>query len=262
MRYIIYILLFIVAILVYFLYIFTIGSDIEADKTPITPFQQKHLILLFVSSVVTSFALVIALLKEEIIGLWKYANLSVIGYRLSEDKEKQSSSDIKAKKYEVIIEILNSGSIPAKDCSVVITNLDYKLGSSVSNPLDPFLFEELNWRGKNIPKIYITSNNGIAQVSLIEIIPNISSTSKEGQSEPNTLQIAGVDVTKENKAQVGSEWTIFFMICSENCRLKKYKMVFAWNGKWENRLEEMKQWANVKTLTIDRKKWLPSRRKK
>ena len=262
MRIILTIIIAIVIILIYILYIFTIGSDIKVDTSPITIFQQKQLLLLFISSVVTSIALIVALLKEEIISLWKYSNLDIDKYKIHEDKEKQSSSDFKAKKYELCIEIVNTGSIPAKDCSVIITKLDYKLGSSASNPLDVSFFEELKWRGKNTPKIYIASNYGMAQVSLLEIIPNISSTSKEGQSEPNTLQIAGLDVTRDNIAQVGSEWTIYFMICSDNCKTKRYKLDFAWNGKWENRLEEMKQWAVVKSLSLDKKKWFTSRKKK
>lgn len=233
--------IFVILIALSVFYYYTIYCDIIVIDAKTTPYQYHHLILLFFSCVITAFALIVALLKDEIRSLWKYAKIKIDLLDLTETIVRNSPTDIKASLYDVTLVITNTGSIPAKECSIFLTKLTSRLHSGNINNIDISNSPELIWRGKNQQKIIIPPKKCSAEVSLIKIISNNPSDTKDAQSQQSLLEIAGIEANKDFRAETGNIWNLTLMIYSESFDPVNFQIEFQWNGQWENRLTEMKQ---------------------
>lgn len=233
-----------------------VERDVTIDLKPIDSYQFRQLRITFISSCATTLALIVALLKDEIRALWKYSKLSIgpqVKDFLIEDIDQISSQqDIRAISYQVVLVIKNVGSLAAKDCSIVITELSYEiLNNGIKNPIDITTAKELTWLGKGKEQVLIPSNGGSALVSILQIEPNTASTAGSAQSLPTKLSIGGIDLTdKNNTYPIGNntKWTTIFMIFSETSSPKKYKLEITWDRTWQNRKNEMMQHLSIKAI--------------
>ncbi len=205
----------------------------------------------------TILATLVALFKEDIKRLYEYASLEVefkhkdfITEILEAETSGSSSSgnsSLSAKKYELIIFVNNKGRLAARSCQIYLEHLSLKNNSYPQPKEFQTTGKPLQWIGKPDPNIIIPST-AKTFVSIVEIlspqseIVGAESTNKS-QLKPQ-IKIAGLDIATQN---LNAVYFCTFMIYSENATPVEFKLELTWNGKWEQRLTEMKNCITVKS---------------
>jgi len=187
-------------------------------------------------------ALIVALLKDEIRYFFISAKIVIkpkSSQFLIEKYDRRLTVDIKAELYEVILTIVNNGSLHVNSCSISLIDLEYSSLSEHSSIVDVSTAGNINWMGKSQPNILLHSYGGKAEVSILQIKFNDASTTDAGQSQPIKLFIGGIDTATEHPATKGSKWIATYMISYDSNRPIKYKLEIKWNGEWHDRLTEM-----------------------
>jgi hypothetical protein len=213
-------------------------------------------IVSLIGAAATILATLVALFKEDIKKLYEYASLGIDFKHkdfITEILETETSgnsangnSNLTAKKYEIVINVNNKGKLAARSCQIYLEHLSLKN----SNYPQPKEFQTtgkpLQWIGKTDLNIIIPST-AKSYVSILEILSPESeivaseSTSKS-QLKPQ-IKIAGLDISTQN---LNAVYYCIFMIYSENAKPLELKLEINWNGKWEQRLTEMKNCITVK----------------
>jgi hypothetical protein len=105
----------------------------------------------------------------------------------------------------------------------------------------------LQWIGKSDPAIIIPST-AQTYISIVEILsPQSEIVASESVSKTQLkpqIKIAGLDIETQN---LHANYVCTFMIYSENASPVEFKLDLFWNGKWEQRLAEMKNCITVKS---------------
>jgi hypothetical protein len=197
-----------------------------------------------VSSFITFLAVLTALTKEDIQKLWNKPKLEVSfkdGRCIDEITEKEDKSSIhKAKKYETHLLIENRGNIPAKNCELYLEKLvfiDNTIGGN-GNELQLNIIP-MKWKGKDEYKIHIPVT-GKAYISVLEILSPRDKPISLDDTTPQTQALLKIADFNHSDSNHGS-WKATFKLYSENTRPKEFVLIVAWNGKWEQRLPEMKK---------------------
>lgn len=195
----------------------------------------------------TILATLVALFKEDIKRLYEFAalkiqykNNDIISEILEQETHESSNQNLAAKKYELIILVENIGKLAAKSCQIYLEHLTLK-NSSYPTPKEfPTTGKPIQWIGKTEPSTIIPSTAKI-YVSLIEILSPQAApiTSEDNFAHPAKpqIKIAGIDIAPQYQQ---GDYNCIFMIYSENARPMEFKLSVTWNGKWEQRLTEMK----------------------
>lgn len=230
--------------IIYLAYFILVKQNVTVTNDSFTPYQFHHLRILFFSSLATILAVIVALFRDELRSFWKFAKLVVEPKSTDFIIEEVPATDadvIKAIYYEIVLSIRNAGTLTAKECSIVITELTFQHGTGRTISVDVSLAEQLTWKGKNKDQIIIPSSGGSGQVAILKIEPNTASTPTAAQSQPSILTIGGLDVTGKGNPQSGGQttWLATFMIFSETCRPVKYILKILWDGLWQDRKNEM-----------------------
>jgi len=235
------ILAFIVAIF-YTVFKFLIINNIAIKKDEVTTYQFYDLTIVYVSSCVTTLALIVALLKDEIRYFFISAKIVIkpkSSQFLIEKYDSTLTANIKADSYEIILTVMNNGSLQVNSCSVSLIDLVYAPLSGHSSIVDISTATNIIWTGKNLSNLLLHSYGGKAEVSILQIKSNDASTADAGQSQPVKLFIGGIDTAIEHQAVKGSKWIATYMISYDTYRPIKYKLAITWDGEWHDRLTEM-----------------------
>lgn len=215
----------------------------------------------------TIFATLIALFKEDIRKLIEYASLEMdfknTSEILSENTEAEQSDDsaeentnLTATKYEVIAVVCNKGNLPAKSCQIYLEQLNYKNDASLSTIDIQPAKEPLLWIGKSESTALIPSTAKV-YVPILEILsPNYYGTIEQPDFEPKPtdrkprIKIAGMDIDYQN---LSTTYECTFKIYSENAKPVEFIITITWNGKWAQRLTEMKKFITIKKSNTENK---------
>ncbi|HEY4323466.1 MAG TPA: hypothetical protein VGN20_05755 [Mucilaginibacter sp.] len=225
----------------YLLFYFLVISRIKVTTDTVNTYQFYELIIIYISSCVTTLALIVALLKDEIRYFFISAKI-VVKPKSSQfliEKYDSTSNTIKAESYQIILNVMNNGSLYVNSCSIALIDLEYCSLSGHSTLVDISTAENINWMGKGTANILLHSYGGKAEVSIMQIKSNDASTTDAGQSQPVKLFIGGIDTAIENISTKGSKWIATFMISYDTNRPIKYKLEINWDGEWHDRLTEM-----------------------
>jgi hypothetical protein len=213
-------------------------------------------IISLVGAAATILATLVALFKEDIKKLYEYASLGV-GFKhkdfITEILETETSenssngnSNLAAKKYELVINVNNKGKLAARSCQIYLEHLSLK-NSNYPQPKEfPTTGKPLQWIGKTDLNIIIPST-AKSYVSILEILSpesEIMTSETLSNSEPKPqIRIAGLDIPTQN---LNAVYYCTFVIYSENAKPLELKLEINWNGKWEQRLAEMKNCITIK----------------
>jgi hypothetical protein len=232
---------------------------ISSNEMSSSDYYMRMIRVNFIGAIATFFAIFVALFKEDIIKLYENASLEVnfkdksniISEVLASEPTTSDNKNIVANRYEIILEIKNHGKLPAKGCQICLEEVKLKLPNYPS-PMDiKIAGKPLPWVGKTESSITITSE-ARAYVNVVQIIPpeaGIVSAEKsnEDMGEPQ-IDIAGAEFSMEHSRGI---YSCDYMIYSENSSPVEFKLKIDWNGRWQQRLSEMK---NCITVTHEKSK--------
>jgi hypothetical protein len=211
-----------------------------------------------IGTIVTSFAVIVALFKEDIRRIWESASLTVCFrdenslaeiFETENSKQNSQNVNLSAKKYESILSISNIGNLTAKNCEIYLERLQYKTSLFPSKQELSTTGLALNWIGKEDHMIAIPSK-AKSTVCILEIQSSlnlpVSSSTNTGDNKPR-IKIGDIDcpVTSND-----STFEAKFMLYSENSKTQEINIEIVWNGKWQSRLTEMSKNITIAKLDI------------
>ena len=216
--------------------------------TEIESAEYYNLMIGSISAIVTFLAVVIALFKEDIRKWWEYSKVEASipeqsFYEILKNNIEPGKRPLEAEKYDCKIEVYNSGNISAMGLEIQLESLVY---SGVDFPT-PQVIETLGhsicWNGQKESKINLPPE-GKKSISILALNAPEQQSSPEGKdvSIPCMLSIAGIENPKD---YLRGKWTAAFAIFSTNAKPIRFKIVIDWNGRWENRVTEMKNHLTI-----------------
>jgi len=202
-----------------------------------------------VGAVATIIATMVALFKEDIKRIYEKASLNInfkdkdkLSEVLDLDSEgESSSSNLTAKKYEVRLLIVNSGRLAARGCQIYLERILFTAqGSTLPKEYEPS-GNPLVWQGKSELAIVVPSK-GRASVTVFEILsPQSTTVASDSSVQPTTLnpqiKISGAEFSSP---VFHGLYEFFYSIYSENSGPVEFAMKIRWDGKWHQRMPEMK----------------------
>jgi hypothetical protein len=206
-----------------------------------------------VGAIATIFATMVALFKEDIKRLYEYASLKVnfkdsniISEVLNIESTTSNSQNIAAKKYEMIIAIQNHGKLAARGCQIYLEQINFKHSSFPAPKELKITGKPLPWIGKaesniiipRIAKAFVNIAEITSPESEIITVEKVLKTNGKPQ-----IKIAGSDLVLED---FNGTYNCVFMIYCENTSPLELKLEINWNGKWQQRLSEMRDCITVK----------------
>jgi hypothetical protein len=227
---------------------------VHLSDTTVTSFQRFDLLVRFLAAAGTFLAVVVALFKEEIRSLWEHASLTLTARDAgwvkeilegSADDESGGDSDgpeaelrsHRAENYEAVLQVANTGNVPAKSCEVRLDRLTFREAAE-AHPQELDCGEEpIGWRGTNEHRVTILPDRH----AWVEVV---SLTAPKRSSKGNAE--AGLSIASAPMAQRAGTWVATFSVYGENIRLTKIELTIWWNGQWEPRKTEMTQRFTIK----------------
>lgn len=249
-------ILLVIAIIIAIFFVFAtpfyllIRAYLPINDSSISSYQYCELLILYVSSCVTTLALIVALLKDEIRSLWLRSKIIIKPKNLGFLNEitighLEKPVDIRAESYDAILSIINVGSLHIHSCLISLTQLQYSgMDGASLEDIDVSSAENINWIGKNKNSIPIHPNGGKVDVSVLQIKINDAATIDEGQSIPPKIYIGGIDATKDNSSV--NKWIATFSVYFDTSKPVEYVLEINWDGKWHKRLPEMSKHTKIK----------------
>ncbi len=216
-------------------------------------------VLTGVGILATLLATCVALFKEDLLGLIRRAQMEAKlrdKEALSEQTVLEQSNDgtpgssMVATKYEVIVEVSNTGKLVAKGCHAFLEKLVvYETGKV--NSRDVFVQNpRLQWLNREGEAIHIPRGSR-AFVTLVEFLSPQSSVVASGSPQASSQARLVVGQHEFGEVQVGGRYVAEFAVHSENASSVPFSVEFEWNGTWEKRLSEMKERVKVKAKGCD-----------
>lgn len=214
---------------------------IEASKSTVSKFEYFSLLINFILAVFTLLTIAVALLKEEIVGLWKKVIFSAhldSEHGFVENISRRSGSP-SADSYQLKLNITNNGTINALNCRVIISKVIYK--NSTSNNTR----EIKNHTNKILTNSehQILSPSTSFEITIAEINVNRDNSdnnvSSAGQAAPApapALLIAGRQIDQD--CHYGSIEVHFSIHCDSTASLKRI-IIIQWDGTWKDRLADI-----------------------
>ena len=213
-------------------------------------------IISIIGTIVTVFAVIVALAKEDIRKWWDFASFEIrfrdenkmIEILTNELSSATSGNSYKAKKYESILIIKNKGSIAAKNCEIYLERLQFKSNDFPSHQEIQSSSKPLSWNNNSNNSILIPAT-GKAYISAFEIIlPSIQSVPSEQSTSTDVKPKIIIGGAESPNNFINGTWEAKFIIYSENTKPCDFSIIIKWNNKWENRLVDLS-----KHLTVDLK---------
>lgn len=213
---------------------------LDPNKGHISAYEYWSLIINGVLAFLTLCTIFVALLKDEIVGLWKKV---VFEARFENEHGfveniSKKSTPTSAENYQLKIHVTNCGTINAFDCRVIVSRIIY-INATSKNTRD------IKFSDRKIPttidnQIFSPSTSFefvLAEVSLKKehSIKDPTGPVKPEQPEP-VLIIAGNQIDRDHHS--GQIEVHFSIHCNSTASLKKIVSI-QWDGKWEERLTDI-----------------------
>lgn len=183
-------------------------------------------------------AVIVALFKAEIQGLFKSVNLK-FGFEYKSASEilaEGSSESPKAKLYYNNLKITNNGNINALNCEIQIDEVQFKKDQDVHETLIHIEKSKLSFGADDAT--FIPANGGYKRIKLFEIA---SSQDPEGNIR-NNFKIGDNVIPCSH----GGTWTIKCCINVENAHPYTINCEIKWDGVWHDRINEMQIESKIK----------------
>jgi hypothetical protein len=211
----------------------------------------------------TFIASLIALFKEDIISLWKKPKLKILlpnNGKFKEisvyDFEDQKSNPvihendhIIVNSYDFVLDIINDGKEPCKDCELYLEQIKFKKSGDVNYiDLSDITGKPIIWQHKNISNVNLPPYSGKITSTLIKILsPEQLPRSKDSIVSHAGLQIGDVTINKDN---MNGDYIIKYALYSLNCKPKRISINFKWNGTWESRITEFEHTYKIELMEV------------
>ena len=233
------------------------GSFLPFSGGPdLTHFEESSLRTSLFGVLATSAAVAVALFKDEIIRLYKKANLVIDNTKIlfTEEMEEEisdpsySHSSKIAKRYILKIPVINKGKIAARGCEIELETID--LEESGSPNCVPYKSKDaaLKWNENQEIVNTIIMSTAEKYFVLFEII-NPTSELEEGGVASNTVTSISPTIKVGNlKIRLFSQrckYVLGFCIHSENSDPVRHEVTIDLNHNWETRWNEMQKHVKV-----------------
>lgn len=228
--------------------------NVPVDETPIRTNEYLSFVLGLIGTLVTFLAVVVALFKEDIRKMWENVSFAVefsdpqITEKL--DVEEVGTSDgsttnyLKAFKYQTTIVINNEGKLAARGCEMYLEKLIFNSSEQIGSKTIDVPDVPIQWNEKGESKILVPPK-GKRSVPIIEIISPKKQSLPDGKTvdEPPMLKIGSVENPSDFR---NGQWIGTFVVYSENVEPYRFSVCVKWDGKWAQRLTEMKDGITIK----------------
>lgn len=213
----------------------------EIKNEPITKGDYYGNIINGFGSFSTFAAVICALFLNEIRSLFKKVDFVI---QLENNEAIEDTEDIKgskkAKRYHNSIIFINNGNINAHNCELYIENAvftsDHSTHSlSVEN-------SPIKWSSDN--NIVYIPPAGKKILHLFEIIAPQKQSTPDGKTDeiPAKINMLGL---KGIEAKSG-KWELDYCLFTSNSKPQRFRFIIEWNGRWEERQTEMKDYLKMK----------------
>lgn len=210
--------------------------------------------------IATLCATLVALFKEDLIGLIRSAKLrscfrdkeswSELTVQEQSNDGSGAGGSIVAKRYELVVAIVNDGKVAAKGCHVFLERLTFhQKGTTAAKQVfvaDP----ATNWL--NRPGEVITLPRGSrAFLALVAIDSPDSSLVEASAAQVSARPKLTIGRHEFGDAECSGVYVAEFAVHSENAGSLPFTIQFEWTGGWDRRLSEMKARVKIKAKGID-----------
>ncbi|WP_445404063.1 hypothetical protein [Acinetobacter vivianii] len=235
----------IVSVIIILFFIFKAGSFYQSYLDGITNNEAfMRITVMVISSIITVFAMLVALFKEDIRGVFVRPKLTISKENKLKELTQKTENNIEAIDYFYKIFIQNVGNIPAKEVEIYLNSLTCKKSASQYHEEIEVDGVPLTWLNSDSKQIMIPRNSK-KSLTLFKILPpNEVSTPDQSSSILNKpkLKIGTNEYCVDNEL---SDWVMSFAIYSDNAKPISIQLKIKWNGKWESRLTEMHQHVSI-----------------
>nr|WP_314370514.1 hypothetical protein [uncultured Acinetobacter sp.] len=237
-----------VGIILLILLIYFSGSFYEQYKSSIKEDEAfMRITIMVISSLVTVLAMIVALFKEDIRGLFIKPKLDLSkDNKLNEVTQRLGQNNVEAMNYHYTTYVQNTGNIPAKEVEVYLTSLKHKKNNEQSYKDIEIDSIPLTWKNSESKQIMIPRNSRKSLI-LFQVLPP-SNVSTPDQPPPNASNQSQIQIgTNKYSVDVETgEWDVVFSIYADNAKPINIHLTINWNGTWESRLTEMNTHLSVK----------------
>ena len=209
----------------------------EIEYKPLTSGEYYYYTITTFGVFATFLTVIVALFKDDIIGLFKRVRFK---FNFMENKELHEETENiqgtkRATKYYSVSNLTNIGNISADNCKLFIDRIIF----NADNRSDIILAES-----KSISlldskeRLYIPSQGKIP-LHLFELLRPQKSSTPDGQQNdtPPKLKILGHPDINVDK---GGEWKCSYSFHSSSMQKpQRFEVKISWDGNWEDRLTEM-----------------------
>ena len=212
----------------------------------LTKSDYYRLLIAIISAIITFFAVLVALFKDDLRELWKRPIIQFCTpdemtiEDLNSSLESETASDIPvAKRYYSRIEVKNIGNMPALNAEIYLDKLEYIPKDSTISQNIECSGAALNWNGSESHTIIIPPG-GKKLIKIVEILApeKISTPESEKINKPPLLTIGEIE---NNKETAKGKWTATFSLYAQNLKPIRFTVEIEWNGVWKTRLTEFKK---------------------
>ena len=237
-----------IGIILFIVLVYFSGSFYEQYKSSIKEDEAfMRITIMVLSSLVTVLAMIVALFKEDIRGIFIKPKLDLNKEnKLNDVTQRTGQNNVEAMSYHYTTFVHNTGNIPAKEVEVYLTSLKHKKNSEQNYKEIEIDSIPLTWKNSESKQIMIPRNSRKSLI-LFQILPP-SDVSTPDQPPPNASNQSQIQIgTNKYSVDVeNAEWNVLFSIYADNAKPINIRLTISWNGKWESRLTEMNTQISVK----------------
>ena len=237
-----------IGIILFIVLVYFSGSFYEQYKSSIKEDEAfMRITIMVLSSLVTVLAMIVALFKEDIRGIFIKPKLDLNKEnKLNEVTQRTGQNNVEAMSYHYTTFVHNTGNIPAKEVEVYLTSLKHKKNSEQNYKEIEIDSIPLTWKNSESKQIMIPRNSRKSLI-LFQILPP-SDVSTPDQPPPNASNQSQIQIgTNKYSVDVeNAEWNVLFSIYADNAKPINIRLTISWNGKCESRLTEMNTQISVK----------------
>lgn len=231
---------------------FIISFDLSLTNT-MTVYEKWTLLVTSISSFGTILAVIVALFKEEIISLYKKANLAIgveeeLGFVEVIQEDTSESSNPSADRYELIIPIINKGKLPARGCEIELESFKIKNSDSlkfVDYNLNKHCFE---WNDAQANSNIVIKSTSVRKFTIFTIKSpdaKLEVLDKAGDSSKDSYPIIRVGSSNIKPSTPSSQYQLECCILSDNGKPNRFVITIKLTHQWRPRLTEMNQYVEV-----------------
>lgn len=212
---------------------------LKKTETSLSPYELYSLAVNGMLALITFLAMLVALLKEEIVYLWRKPKLAIAQNEnsslLSEHIQDDSNTAQRvADRYNVIITIENKNKVDAKNIKIQISNAIFINHNTKNKSKIPFKNKIIKVGDNQNLSMYSMLDLNIASLKNVQIQKEKCMTDK---AIPRVSLFIGENELPDEYCN--GEIKIYIVITCEGGYALKKCLSIRWDGKWENRLSDI-----------------------